>query len=119
VAGNKATVKLNIAHAPGASFTLEVLSKVVGSSVYKTSGVVTTADYDFISAVKLPGAGTFTVKVTVTDIYGNAATAESVLESAGESKRYNKRVHNNNRLCDSHGNGCFMRNKKEDHRNGK
>lgn len=84
VAGNKATVKLNIAHAPGASFTLEVLSKADGSSVYKTSGVVTTADYDFITAVKLPGAGTFTVKVTVTDIYGNAATAEAVLESAGE-----------------------------------
>jgi len=84
VAENKATVKLNIAHAPGASFTLEVLSKADSSSVYKTSGVVTTADYDFIAAVKLPGAGAYTVNVTVTDIYGTTATAEAALEVAGE-----------------------------------
>jgi len=84
VAGENATVKLNIAHAPGASFTLEVVSKADGSSVYKTSGVVTTADYDFITAVKLPSAGAYTVKVAVTDIYGSAAAAELVLEAAGD-----------------------------------
>ncbi|WP_018963843.1 S8 family serine peptidase [Coprothermobacter platensis] len=78
VNGKNATVKMNITNAPGASFTLEVISKWDNSTVYKTTGLVTTSDYDFAANMSVDKAGAYAVKVVVTDIYGNTAVADGL-----------------------------------------